>query len=122
MTILLIILSLGAGFMGVLFLTQATMGVGFLAGACLLGIFARLAQAYEFRDNDRHAARRAAAGPPPPIDETRTDAEKRRDRLVGTVIVGGIALAMFISAIAQTTCSPKPTGRNPAYDSLPSTP
>jgi hypothetical protein len=36
---------------GVLFLTQATMGVGLVGLACLLAIFARIAQA-----TDHHAA------------------------------------------------------------------
>jgi hypothetical protein len=116
MSIVLILLSLAAAGLGVVLLTQATMGVGFIAGACLLGIYARLAQAYEFRDNDRAATRLAAASPPPAAVDMRDETQKRRDRIVGTVIVGGIALAMFVSAIAQTTCRTQPTGRNPAYD------
>jgi hypothetical protein len=118
MSIVLILLSLAAAGLGVVLLTQATMGVGFIAGACLLGIYARLAQAYEFRENDRFASERAAG--PPPLKQSsvdfRDEKQKRRDRIVGTIIVGGIALAMFISAIVQTTCRTQPTGRNPAYD------
>jgi hypothetical protein len=38
---------LGAG-MGVLSLSEATMGVGFIAGACLLAIWARIAQAADY--------------------------------------------------------------------------
>lgn len=45
---LLIVLALISGGAGLLFLSQATTGVGFLAGGCLLGILARLAQAAEY--------------------------------------------------------------------------
>jgi membrane protein implicated in regulation of membrane protease activity len=42
----LIVAALIAGLLGILQLTQATAGVGFLAGACLLAILARIAQAH----------------------------------------------------------------------------
>ena len=45
MTGFLIILALLGAFIGAVFLSNATMGVGFIGGACLLGILARIAQA-----------------------------------------------------------------------------
>lgn len=42
---LLVMLSVVAWFSGMLMLTQATYGVGFLCAACALGIYARLVQA-----------------------------------------------------------------------------
>jgi hypothetical protein len=44
-TILLLLLGLGALALGALFLSQATMGVGLVAGACFLAIWARILQA-----------------------------------------------------------------------------
>src|SRR5207247_4382801 len=45
MVLLLSLAALIVALLGALFLTQATMGVGILAGACLLAIFARIVQA-----------------------------------------------------------------------------
>ena len=45
MSIVLGIVALLASFVGLLFLSQATTGVGIICGACLLAIFARMAQA-----------------------------------------------------------------------------
>lgn len=44
-TVLLLVLALLAAGIGLLSLSQATAGVGMLAGACLLAICARIAQA-----------------------------------------------------------------------------
>lgn len=44
-TITLCGLSVLTGFAGVMFLSEATMGVGFVALACLLAIWARMSQA-----------------------------------------------------------------------------
>jgi hypothetical protein len=46
-TVLLIILALVVGFFGAMSLTQATLGVGIICSACLIGILGRIAQAYE---------------------------------------------------------------------------
>lgn len=45
MLIVFVALAILSAFIGLLSLSQATLGVGFLALACLLGIFARIAQA-----------------------------------------------------------------------------
>ena len=45
MSILLIVLALLGGIVGGLYLTQITVGVGLIGGACLLAILARIAQA-----------------------------------------------------------------------------
>ncbi len=45
MTILLVIIALLVAFVGALFLTEATMGVGIICGACFLAILARITQA-----------------------------------------------------------------------------
>ncbi len=47
MSVFLVIAALLGGFVGIFCLTQATMGVGFICGGCLLAILARIAQAYE---------------------------------------------------------------------------
>lgn len=47
MATLLVVLAVLAGILGVSRLSEATLGVGILAGACLLGILARVAQADE---------------------------------------------------------------------------
>ena len=44
---LLIVLSLIAGGLGFIMLSPATMGVGIMAGGCILAIWARIAQAQE---------------------------------------------------------------------------
>ena len=49
-----------AAFVGLASLTQATMGVGFIAGGCFLGIQARLLQAQSHREEAMKAARAAA--------------------------------------------------------------
>jgi len=49
MTFLLVLLALILAAIGAMTLTQATMGVGFVAGACLLAIFARMHQAADHR-------------------------------------------------------------------------
>lgn len=43
--VVLIVLSVLAGLVGLAYMTQATTGVGIICGACLLAIFARIAQA-----------------------------------------------------------------------------
>ena len=45
MTVLLVIVALLVAGIGLFMLTQATVGVGLIAGACLLAILARIAQA-----------------------------------------------------------------------------
>ena len=50
MTIILILLGLGAIAVGVLNMTQATMGAAIVGVGCFLGIMARISQAY-----DQHA-------------------------------------------------------------------
>ena len=45
MSALLVAAAFFSALMGIASLTQATQGVGFLSAACLLGIFARIAQA-----------------------------------------------------------------------------
>jgi len=45
MTTLLVVLAVAAAALGGLMLSEATTGVGVVAGACLLAIFARMAQA-----------------------------------------------------------------------------
>ena len=45
MTVLLVVLALLIALAAAAYLTQATLGVGLMALACLLGILARLAQA-----------------------------------------------------------------------------
>ena len=47
MAIVLIVLSLFVAFFGLLTLSNATLGVGVMAGACLLAILARIAQAHQ---------------------------------------------------------------------------
>ena len=50
MSVLLRIVALVVGFVGLANLTEATKGVGIICGACLLAIFARMAQASEHHD------------------------------------------------------------------------
>lgn len=50
MAMVLVLLSLAVCAVGLLTLTQATMGVGLICLACFLGILARLAQAREYFD------------------------------------------------------------------------
>jgi hypothetical protein len=45
LSILLALVALVIGFVGSNYLTQATLGVGIIAFACLVGIFARIVQA-----------------------------------------------------------------------------
>ena len=48
MYILLAVIAIIVAFVGVISLTQVTMGVGIIALACCLGIFARIVQAEEY--------------------------------------------------------------------------
>jgi len=59
----LIILALLVGAAGVLSLTKATLGVGLLALACLLAIFARIAQASAHHDKLVQALERRTENP-----------------------------------------------------------
>ena len=61
MTVLLVILALAIGVYGGMSLTQATLGVGIISWACLLGILGRLAQAH---DQHRELKRILQARPP----------------------------------------------------------
>ena len=45
MTVLLVVVSLLGAFLGLVFLSQVTSGVGLICGACLLAILARVNQA-----------------------------------------------------------------------------
>jgi len=47
MTIVLVVLAFLVGGVGLLTMSQATMGVGLMGGACLLGIMARIYQAMQ---------------------------------------------------------------------------
>jgi hypothetical protein len=47
MTVRLVLVALAIGAFGALSLSQATLGVGIICLACLLGILGRIAQAYE---------------------------------------------------------------------------
>ena len=50
---LLVLAGIGAAIAGVMTVTQGTAGVGFMAGACFLGILARIAQAAVQHDENR---------------------------------------------------------------------
>lgn len=76
MDILLVVVALIGAALGGLSLSQATMGVGFLAGACLLAILARMVQASHHHSRamqvlEAHtraiSACQAAPVPAPPI-------------------------------------------------------
>lgn len=58
MTIILVVICLLSALVGLLSLSNATLGVGLIAAACLVGILARIAQASE-----HHAALMAVANP-----------------------------------------------------------
>lgn len=64
MVAILIALSLGAALLGLLALTQATMGTGFVGVACLLGILARIAQASEHNAEYLKRMKKVGAIPP----------------------------------------------------------
>lgn len=53
MVVLLVILALLAGAVGLLFTSQATMGVAIVGFACLLGIVARIVQSADHRGPPR---------------------------------------------------------------------
>lgn len=57
----LLAIAIVAGAIGFAALSQATLGVGLLVGACLFGIFARIAQA---REHQREWRARHPAQPP----------------------------------------------------------
>ena len=63
MTGFLIAIALLVAAVGVLFLSEATSGVGMIAFACLLGIIARIAQASD------HRAKATAKPKPLPTDQ-----------------------------------------------------
>ena len=50
MTVVLVVLACLGALVGFVFASQATMGVALLAAACLLAIFARIAQASSHHD------------------------------------------------------------------------
>ena len=56
-----VVLSAGTAVVGALFLTEAALGVGLLIGACVLGIFARIAQAADLSLNSSNALRAPSA-------------------------------------------------------------
>ena len=75
MAILLVLVSLVIGAAGLLFLSNATVGVGLIAFACLLAIYARIAQVWEHRRDAREEAsmRAASAAPQAPRITSVTD-------------------------------------------------
>jgi hypothetical protein len=50
MDIFLVVVSIIVGVFGFFSLSQATMGIGIICGACLLGILARIAQASKHQE------------------------------------------------------------------------
>lgn len=79
MTVLLVIVSLLVALVGFALLSQATAGVGLLAGAVLIAVYARLAQARDQHILEPHiqadAARQRSVAetyvPPPPSPYTK---------------------------------------------------
>jgi len=53
MVVVLILIALGAGGIGALLLSQATMGVGLICGGCLAAVLARVWQAAAHQDELR---------------------------------------------------------------------
>lgn len=60
MTAVLVVFSLLASLVGFVLLTQATMGVGFIAGGVLLAVYARIHQAHEYHLTFPHVREQAA--------------------------------------------------------------
>lgn len=65
MVTVLLVLSVIAAVFGLLSLSEATMGVGVLALACLLGIFARIAQAHQHHQETHGGASKGNGGKGP---------------------------------------------------------
>ena len=72
---LLVFLALAAGFIGLVFSSQATAGVAIVAVGCLLAIFARMAQA-----SHHHRARAIQPTAAPTPDVNRDVPEQLPDR------------------------------------------
>lgn len=69
MTTLLVVLSLGLGFLGFAMLSEATSGVGAIALGCLIAILARIQQASEHHAAAKKLAQRHSnQGPAPTVD------------------------------------------------------
>lgn len=57
MYIFLVVVAIFVGFIGLLFLSQASQGVGFIGFACLLGILARIVQASVYNTKNKTSSR-----------------------------------------------------------------
>lgn len=64
MSIVLVVVALLAGVIGLLFMSQATTGVGLICFACLLAILARMAQAHEHHKTAARILREAGVSRP----------------------------------------------------------
>ena len=66
MAAVLVVVAMLVAFFGFASLSQATMGVGFIGGGCLLAILARIVQASEHQSQLRALLAKPAAQPPHP--------------------------------------------------------
>ena len=104
MTPLLVVVSLLVAAVGALLLSQATMGVGVIAGAILLAIYARINQAHEHHASLPHVREQAAreranmadylSAPP------RTPSRAERYGVIGFfVFLGLLIVAVIVQAL-----------------------
>lgn len=96
---ILVAFSLIAAGIGVLSLSQATFGVGLLAGACLLAIFARLAQAADYRSATQEAAYQSQQPVYAQTAATVADTVPRPHSRAWLYVIGGLVIAAFASAV-----------------------
>jgi hypothetical protein len=108
MTALLVLLAICAGGLGLLFLSQATTGVGLIAGGCLLAIFARLVQAEQHQREWRERTGTATTPPAPSGTEPNPDPAAAvatpthvagREWATGVVII--VAAAVLLIGLRQ---------------------
>ena len=93
---ILLTLSIFTAGAGLLFLSQATAGVGLVAFGCWLAIVARLVQAETIHEEDK--ARLAPVATPAKVQPKELMSGKTLAWIIG-VPVGGIVLAVLLPAI-----------------------
>jgi hypothetical protein len=98
MSVVLVVVSVIAALIGVVSLSNATMGVGFVAGACLLAILARIAQAGEHHREllSRTASQPEVPAPAAPISNALPPFAWSKGQKIGFAILAVVALAGII--------------------------
>lgn len=98
--VLLVVFSVLFAIAGFVFSSNATSGTVTMAFACLLAIFARIAQAGRQHEELLAPRRQAQAPPVPELSPAEREERRRRERRDMMIAGAAIALVMVLAAIS----------------------